>query len=487
MESYLNHEHIARSRDGVEYHPLLPFLPPNARVLFLGSFPPQRKRWCMDFYYPNFINDHWRIEGAVFYGDRNHFVDEAAKTFRLADIVAFCREQGIAFFDTSTAIRRLQDNASDKFLEVVEPTDVGALIARLPRLLAVVTTGEKATATLCSSMHIATVPKVNSYVPIPDTFNEQGRQVVLYRLPSSSRAYPLAFDKKVEAYRRLFAFTRQADDDAPRLTHYDMGSGITAFSTTRHGGCSVGSYAAFNINGYCGDDEAHIRSNKESLCRLLGISSRQLVMPHQTHDTRVACIDKRLMAMTDGQRREALEGIDALMTNLPGVCIGVSTADCIPILLHDPRQHAVCAIHAGWRGTVGRIAEKAVAAMTTTYGTQPADIVAQIGPGISLDSFEVGQEVYDAFAEAGFDMAAISRQYPSSTDATARKWHIDLPACNRLQLLRAGLTPQHVADSQTCTYLHCDQYFSARRLGIRSGRIFTAILIRPATRLTGRG
>ena len=135
--TYLNTENIERSRDGVEYHPLQPFLPENARVLFLGSFPPQRKRWCMDFYYPNFINDHWRIEGAVFFGDRNRFVDAEQKRFRLDDIVAFCREKGIAFFDTSTAVRRLQDNASDKFLEVVEPTDVRALITRLPHLRAV--------------------------------------------------------------------------------------------------------------------------------------------------------------------------------------------------------------------------------------------------------------------------------------------------------------------------------------------------------------
>ncbi len=213
QEIYLNTENIERSRDGVEYHPLQPFLPENARVLFLGSFPPQRKRWCMDFYYPNFINDHWRIEGAVFFGDRNRFVDEEQKRFRLDDIVAFCREKGIAFFDTSTAVRRLQDNASDKFLEVVEPTDVRALITRLPHLRAVVTTGEKATETICTSLGIPTMPKVNSYVDIPNIKDQgrslpnregQGKRLVLYRLPSSSRAYPLAFGKKVEAYKRMF-------------------------------------------------------------------------------------------------------------------------------------------------------------------------------------------------------------------------------------------------------------------------------------------
>ena len=230
MTSYLNTENIARSRDGVEYHPLKPFLPENAKVLFLGSFPPQRKRWCMDFYYPNFINDHWRIEGQIFFGDKNHFVDLKAKRFKIDEIVAFCEEKGLAFFDTSTAIRRLQNNASDKFLEVVEPTDIHALIAQLPHLRAIVTTGEKATDTICRTMGVIEVPKVNTYVEITNTDGTDetdnlvntnltkvqldgpkgkvnptnGGGLLFYRLPSSSRAYPLSFDKKVEAYRKMF-------------------------------------------------------------------------------------------------------------------------------------------------------------------------------------------------------------------------------------------------------------------------------------------
>ena len=212
MTSYLNTENIARSTSGVEYHPLKPFLPENAKVLFLGSFPPQRKRWCMDFYYPNFINDHWRIEGQIFFGDKNHFVDIEAKRFKIDEIVAFCQEKGLAFFDTSTAIRRLQDNASDKFLEVVEPTDILALLSQLPHLRAIVTTGEKATETICETMRILDVPKVNTYVEIKNTdstdlTDSTSRDgLLLYRLPSSSRAYPLSFDKKVEAYRLFFNF-----------------------------------------------------------------------------------------------------------------------------------------------------------------------------------------------------------------------------------------------------------------------------------------
>jgi G:T/U-mismatch repair DNA glycosylase len=213
MISYLNTENIARSRlatqgdacqgkkGGVEYHPLKPFLPENAKVLFLGSFPPQRKRWCMDFYYPNFINDHWRIEGQIFFGDKNHFIDLEAKRFKIDEIVAFCQEKGLAFFDTSTAVRRLQDNASDKFLEVVEPTDIPALLKQLPHLRAIVTTGEKATETICASLGIPAIPKVNTSSIIPQTSS-----IILYRLPSSSRAYPLSFDKKVEAYRHFFNF-----------------------------------------------------------------------------------------------------------------------------------------------------------------------------------------------------------------------------------------------------------------------------------------
>ena len=204
MTSYLNTENIARNKDGVEYHPLKPFLPQNAKVLFLGSFPPQRKRWSMDFFYPNFINDHWRLEGQLFFGDKNHFVDVEAKRFKIDEIVAFCQEKGLAFFDTSTAIRRLQDNASDKFLEVVESTDIRALLHQLPHCRAIVTTGEKATETICASLGIQVVPKVNTYVTIPETNNLDGDPILLYRLPSSSRAYPLSFDKKAAAYHQMF-------------------------------------------------------------------------------------------------------------------------------------------------------------------------------------------------------------------------------------------------------------------------------------------
>lgn len=184
----------------VEQHPLKPFLPANARLLMLGSFPPQQKRWCMDFYYPNFINDMWRIVGQVFFGDRNHFVDVAAKRFRKEMIVDFLNERGIALYDTATSIRRLQDNASDKYLEVVEPTDVGGLLRQIPHCRAIVTTGQKATDTLCETFDIQ-APTVGSYSP----FQLEERPMRLYRMPSSSRAYPLSLEKKAVFYAAMFA------------------------------------------------------------------------------------------------------------------------------------------------------------------------------------------------------------------------------------------------------------------------------------------
>ena len=182
-----------------EQHPLEPFLPANARLLMLGSFPPQRKRWSMEFYYPNWNNDMWRIVGLLFFGNKEYFVVKGEKAFCKERLITFLQEKGIALFDTATSIRRLQDNASDKYLEVVRPTDVRALLQELPQCRAIVTTGEKATETLCAQFTINT-PKVGDFTE----FVTEGRPLRLYRMPSSSRAYPLALEKKAVAYRVMY-------------------------------------------------------------------------------------------------------------------------------------------------------------------------------------------------------------------------------------------------------------------------------------------
>lgn len=183
----------------IEDHPLAPFLPSNARILMLGSFPPQPKRWSMDFYYPNWNNDMWRIVGLLFFNDKTYFLNKTEKAFDKERIIRFLSEKGIALFDTATAVRRLQDNASDKFLEIVTPTDVSELLRQIPLCKAVVTTGEKATDTLCAQFAIEK-PKVGDFTEF--IFEERGMR--LYRMPSSSRAYPLALEKKASTYRLMY-------------------------------------------------------------------------------------------------------------------------------------------------------------------------------------------------------------------------------------------------------------------------------------------
>ena len=183
----------------IENHPLEPFLPANARLLMLGSFPPQKKRWSMDFYYPNLNNDMWRIVGLLFFNNKDYFLNETRKAFCRERIINFLNDKGIALFDTASAIRRLQDNASDKFLEVVQPTDISRLLGQLPECKAIVTTGQKATDTLRAQFE-GEEPKVGDF----SEFVFDGRPMRLYRMPSSSRAYPLALDKKAAAYRTMY-------------------------------------------------------------------------------------------------------------------------------------------------------------------------------------------------------------------------------------------------------------------------------------------
>ena len=184
----------------IEEHPLQPFLPSNAKLLMLGSFPPQRKRWSMDFFYPNLQNDMWRIFGHIFFQDKDHFLYPNKKAFNKELIIDFLNNKGIALYDTATSVRRLQDNASDKFLEVVEPTDIRLLLKQLPQCQAIVTTGQKATDTIREQIEV-NEPAIGK----SSTFFIEDKSYQLYRMPSSSRAYPLALEKKSSVYQLMFS------------------------------------------------------------------------------------------------------------------------------------------------------------------------------------------------------------------------------------------------------------------------------------------
>ena len=268
-------------------------------------------------------------------------------------------------------------------------------------------------------------------------------------------------------------------------TYYNIADGVTAFSTTRHGGVGQGAYASFNINEWCGDDAQHIAHNRQILADELGLPSQNIIMPHQTHGISTRIIAKEFMTLPDNIKSMLLEGVDAVMTDLTGVCVGVSTADCIPVLLYDEAHHAVCAIHAGWRGTVARIVLKAITDMRAAYHTDPTQLKAIIGPGISERNFEVGDEVYAAFEQAAFDMSTIAeeriKRNPNADDpakAFERKWHINLPLADIQMLTHNGVDEANIINTGICTFDNADNYFSARRLGIESGRIYTGIIIR---------
>ncbi len=181
-----------------EKHPLEPFLPQNARILMLGSFPPPKARWSMEFFYPNWINDCWRIQGLIFFGNKHYFEVAGEKRFDKEKIEKFCRLQGIALYDTANEVRRLKENASDKFLEVVSPTDIEALITALPHCTAIVATGQKAIDTITGTFS-CTEPAIGNYT----TITVGTREMHLWRMPSTSRAYPLALEKKADCYRKM--------------------------------------------------------------------------------------------------------------------------------------------------------------------------------------------------------------------------------------------------------------------------------------------
>ena len=183
----------------VEKHPLEPFLPPDAKLLMLGSFPPPKRRWCMEFYYPNPQNDMWRIFGLAFFSDKNHFVNADGRTFDKTRIVSFAQERGVAFYDTASEVIRLKANASDQFLEIAKATDIAALLARIPECRALATTGEKATDALCEWTRAAK-PTVGGH----SEFTFGGKKFLQFRMPSSSRAYPKPLAEKAAMYAEMF-------------------------------------------------------------------------------------------------------------------------------------------------------------------------------------------------------------------------------------------------------------------------------------------
>ena len=263
--------------------------------------------------------------------------------------------------------------------------------------------------------------------------------------------------------------------DKVKMLQFPVLSGdcnISHFVTTRRGGVSTGNYASFNLGEYGGDNWDCIRMNRELLAEAIGISSAYIFAPCQVHGCEIRSLTSSFQALSPEEQKAFLQGVDALVTDVPGVCVAVTTADCVPVLVYAPDKKVVAAVHAGWRGTALRIAAKTVRFMAEKYGVDPSFMLAGIAPSIGPDAFEVGEEVVEAFREAGMDLSVVMNR-----NVITGKAHIDLWEANRLQLLEAGLDSCHIEVSGICTFMQHDEFFSARRLGIHSGRILSGIVV----------
>ena len=231
---------------------------------------------------------------------------------------------------------------------------------------------------------------------------------------------------------------------------------VIAFTTTRS------TFTENDAPGFTGNSSKKTDENREKLAEVLKIKSGQLVFPRQTHTSCVAEIY--------GFPEAELEETDALVTNRPGICLCVQTADCVPILLFDPKQNVVAAIHAGWRGTVKKIAAKAIQKMVNSFQSLPEDILAAVGPSIGPDVYEVGDEV----------VKAVRKNIPGSEKtlhkSNSGKFHLNLWEANRQILLECGLIPENIETLGECTFQRREKYYSARREGIETGRLVSGIM-----------
>lgn len=257
----------------------------------------------------------------------------------------------------------------------------------------------------------------------------------------------------------------------PNLLQFDTWTkmpNVINFSTTSQGGVSNGNFASFNLGRYTDDEALNVDVNYRFLAKILGIDPNVLFSPKQSHGNSVCTIDEDFLGQPRDVQLNMLTNVDALVTNVKNVGIGVTTADCVPILLYDPQKEVLAAVHAGWKGTVQHIASKTLTEMRKKFGCQIKNVIVGIAPSISAQRFEVGEEVGEAFSNARYDLERISFR-----NETTGKLHINLQEANILDMTRGGVKRENIEDSKLCTYSNPDLFFSARRQTIKSGRMMT--------------
>lgn len=249
---------------------------------------------------------------------------------------------------------------------------------------------------------------------------------------------------------------------------------VTTFVTTRHNASGFAPQQGnFNLGLYCGDDPQVVETNLQRLSTALGIGRNSLYYPRQVHGHEVLVIDEAFTHLPACDKMNLLDGVDAIITDVPTVAIAVTTADCVPVILVDTVHRAVAAIHAGWRGTAQDIVRHTLEAMQQRYGTQPDDVQAGIGPCIGVEAYEVGDEVVDALQQAGYILDGIAH-YNRNTAMI----HIDLAAANADSLLRCGVPLDRIEVCGICTHRNSDTFYSVRALGANTGRFLTGVMMR---------
>lgn len=250
-----------------------------------------------------------------------------------------------------------------------------------------------------------------------------------------------------------------------KLNNY---SSLIQFSTTISGGVSTGKYSSFNLSTYSGDKPELVAENRTKLANILHIKNENIYIPYQTHEDKILVIDESVVTELQYNKDDLLHGIDAVITNLPGICIGVTTADCVPILIYDPILKVLAAVHAGWRGTVKKLVKKTINHMIEKFNCNAENMIACTGPSISAHFFEVGNDVADIFRDTGFDLMEIGYK-----NQMTEKIHLDLRSANKLLMNEGGIHDRNIDIAAICTYNNSQLLFSARRQGIRSGRMMT--------------
>jgi YfiH family protein len=242
------------------------------------------------------------------------------------------------------------------------------------------------------------------------------------------------------------------------------------FTTGHEGGVSVGAYKSFNLALHTGDELENVIANRQKLAQALGIDLKMMVFPNQTHSKNVFRVKKSDAGKGAENFATAIPDTDALITNELDICLMILTADCVPVLLYDTENEAIGVVHAGWKGTMQNITGETVKAMQQEFSSNPANIVAAIGPSAGPDFFEVGQDVIDA--------ALQSFEHQSDKLIIKRNGQtfFDLWQANKLQLTNAGVNAKNIEMSGLCT-LSNPLFFSARNSGLQSGRIGTGIML----------